>query len=309
MEILHYRHLSSSQDRACVQMKARKECDKASLVHDHRENHRLGGRNPLAITKAQFCAMFYHVTERRRGNIDYKCLQKWKCRVGKMAKQANPRSDYAASIVIYVRLTDQKGRVIFHARYGNCFDGERRNTIHAEYFMLMEEEFKEAVRLLRDQRGGSVTLFMNKQPCYRSTKHHERISGLTKKQCAQDLVDFYSLHCSSYGVSFTINLCQLYKVDMPPTPQFKEDITNGLEGMHKMIAAGIELKAMTEESWHQLAGYAGVKLPSYEGGERQKLDQHIREFLVACVNNPLPSQDIKPKNARRRARYKHRGKR
>ncbi|PFX34538.1 hypothetical protein AWC38_SpisGene528 [Stylophora pistillata] len=171
-----------------LKMKAPKECEKASLVHDHRENHRLGGRNPLAITKAQFCAMFYHVTERTRGNIDYKCLQKWKCRVGKMAKQANPRSDYAASIVIYVRLTDQKGRVIFHARYGNCFDGERRKTIQADYFMLMDDEFKEAVRLL-------------------------------------------------------------YKVDMPPTPQFKEDITNGLEGMHKMIAAGIELKAMTEESW------------------------------------------------------------
>lgn len=309
VEILDYRHLSSSQDGACVQMKAHKECDKVSLVHDHRENHRLGGRNPLAITKAQFCAMFYHVTERRRCNIDYKCLQKWKCRVGKMARQANPRSDYAASVVIYVRLTDQTGRMIFHARYGNCFHGERRNTIHAEYFMLMDEEFKEAVRLLRDQRGGSVTLFMNKQPCYRSTKHHDRISGLTKKQCAQDLVDFYSLNCLSYGVSFIIYLCQLYKVDMPPTPQLKEDITNGLEGMHKMIAAGIELKAMTEESWKQLAGYAGVKLPSYEGGERQKLDQHIREFLVACVNNPLPSQDIKPKNARRRARYKRGGKR
>ena len=282
VEILDFQQLSSSQDWARVQRKARTECDKVSLVHDHRENHKLGGRNPLAITKAQFCAMFYHVTQRRRGNINYKCLESSRCRVGKMSRQADPRFDYAASVVIYVRLTDRTGRLIFHARYGNCSEGKRRNTTHAEYFMLMDDEFKEAMLLLQDQRGGSVTMFMNKQPCYKSTKHHDRMPGLTKKQCAQDLVEFYNLHCSSYGVSFTINLCQLYKVDLAPTPQFEEDITNGLEGMRKMIAAGIKLKAMTKASWQQLAGYACIRLPLYQGGERQKLDQHIREFLVAC---------------------------
>lgn len=132
---------------------------------------------------------------------------------------------------------------------------------------------------------------------------------LTKKQCAQDLVEFYNLHCSSYGVSFTINLCQLYKVDLAPTPQFEEDITNGLEGMRKMITTGIELKAMTKESWQQLAEYACVELPFYEGGERQKLDIHIRKFLVDCAHNPSPTQDIKPKNNRHRARIKQRRKR
>ena len=142
VEILDFQKLSSSQDWARVQRKARTECDKDSLVHDHSENHKLGGRNPLAITKAQFCAMFYHVTQTRRGNINYKCLESSQCRVGKMSRQADPRFDYAASVVIYVRLTNRTGRLIFHARYGNCSESERRNTIHAEYFMLMDEEFK-----------------------------------------------------------------------------------------------------------------------------------------------------------------------
>ena len=309
VEILDFQQLSSSQDWPRVQRQARTECDKNSLVHDHRENHKLGGRNPLAITKAQFCAMFYHVTQRRRGNINYKCLESSRCRVGKMSRQADPRFDYAASVVIYVRLTDRTGRLIFHARYGNCSEGKRRNTTHAEYFMLMDDEFKEAVLSLQDQKGGSVTMFMNKQPCYRSTKHHDNMPGLTKKQCAQDLVEFYNLHCSSYGVSFTIYLCQLYKVDLAPTPQFEEDITNGLEGMRKMITTGIELKAMTKESWQQLAEYACMELPFYEGGERQKLDRHIRKFLVDCTHNPSPTQDIKPKNSRHRARIKQRRKR
>ena len=46
-----------------------------------------------------------------------------------------------------------------------------------------------------------------------------------------------------------------------------------------MMSAGIELKAMTEESWRQLAGYAKIKLPGYNRGDRQTLDQHIAEFL------------------------------
>lgn len=46
-----------------------------------------------------------------------------------------------------------------------------------------------------------------------------------------------------------------------------------------MMSAGIELKAMNEQSWRKLAGYANIKLPMYIGGDRQKLDQHIEEFL------------------------------
>lgn len=311
VEMVDFQRLSSPQEWASVQMKAHGECNKVSIVHDHGENHKVGGRNPLAVTKAQFCAMFYHVTERKRDNITYKCLQRPRCRVGKMARQVNPRADYAPSVVVYVRLTDQTGRMIFHARYGNCFEGKRRNTTHAEYYMLMDEEFREAVRLLRaDQRGGSINMFMNKQPCYRSTKHHDRMSDLKRKECAQDLVDFYNLHCSSYGISFTINLCQLYKVDRVPTPQFEEDILNGQEGMRRMISAGIELKAMTETSWQQLAGYANIELPEYQGGDRQKLDQHIHKFLIACArHNFSPLQDINPRKTRRKVRSRRRRRR
>ena len=47
-----------------------------------------------------------------------------------------------------------------------------------------------------------------------------------------------------------------------------------------MMSAGIELKAMTEKRWRQLAGYAkNIILPEYIDGDRQKLDQHIEEFL------------------------------
>ena len=286
VEVIDFRQLSSPRDWTSVQLIEDRECNKVSIVHDHTENHKVGGRNPLAITEAQFCAMFYHVTDRKRDNISYKCLQMLQCRVGKIWWQMNPKGDYAASVVVYVRLTDCSNRLIFHSRYGNCFDGDRRNTIHGEYFMLMDDEFRQAVQLLRRARGGKIDMFMNKQPCYRSTKHHDRRPHLKKKECAQDLVDFFAAHCSSHGIKFTINLCQLHKVDRVPTPAFETDIRNAQEGMRKMIVAGIELKAMTKGSWEQLAGYANIELPEYQDSGRQKLDQHIAEFLVG-INSAI----------------------
>ena len=258
--------------------KIKEECDKMSIVHDHKDNHKVGGRNPLAVSKGQFCAMFYHVTERKRDKICFKCLKKSKCQVGnlKMTKRlhSNPRAR-ARTVVVYVRLTDRMGRLIFHARYGNCFQGKKKNTIHAEHFMLEDEEFKRYVKLLGDHKGGKIEMYMNKQPCFRSTR-------VKTKECAQELINFYKLFCSSHGIELTVNLCQLSRVDVNmqlPSPSLNNDIQNARLGMQMMMSAGIELKAMNEQSWRKLAGYANIKLPMYIGGDRQKLDQHIEEFL------------------------------
>ena len=249
-----------------------------SIVQDHKDNHKVGGENSLTVTKGQFCAMFYHVTERKRDKISFKCLEKSKCKVGnlKMTKRlhSNPRAR-ARTVVVYVRLTDRMGEFKFHARYGNCFQGKKRNTIHAEHFMLEDEEFKQHVKLLGDQKGGKIEMYMNKQPCFRSTR-------VKTKECAQELINFYKLFCSSHGIELTVNLCQLSRVDVNmqlPSPSLNNDIQNARLGMQMMMSAGIELKAMNEERWKKLAGYANIILPEYIDGDRQKLDQHIEEFL------------------------------
>ena len=276
------RQLSTPGDCTSMQCKIKEECDKMSIVHDHKDNHKVGGENSLAVTKGQFCAMFYHVTERKRDKICFKCLKKSKCQVGnlKMTKRwkrlhSNPRAR-ARTVVVYVRLTDRMGEFKFHARYGNCFQGKKRNTIHAEHFMLKDKEFKQHVKLLRDQKGGKIEMYMNKQPCFRSTR-------VKTKECAQELVDFYKLFCLLHGIKLTVNLCELSRVDVDKSPSnsegLKNDIQNARLGMQMMMSAGIELKAMTEESWRQLAGYANIILPEYIDGDRQKLDQHIEEFL------------------------------
>ena len=230
----------------CTSIK--EECDKMSIVQDHKDNHKVGGENSLTVTKGQFCAMFYHVTERKRDKISFKCLEKSKCKVGnlKMTKRlhSNPRAR-ARTVVVYVRLTDRMGEFKFHARYGNCFQGKKRNTIHAEHFMLEDEEFKQHVKLLGDQKGGKIEMYMNKQPCFRSTR-------VKTKECAQELINFYKLFCSSHGIELTVNLCQLSRVDVNmqlPSPSLNNDIQNARLGVQMMMSAGIELKAMNEERW------------------------------------------------------------
>ena len=193
MELMHYGGLYT-HDWTSMQCKTKKECDKMSIVYDHKDNHKVGGKNPLAVSKGQFCAMFYHVTERKRNKISFKCLKKSKCRVGNLnmtKPHSNPRA-HARTVVVYVRLIDRMSRLIFHARYGNCFQGKRRKTIHAEHFMLVDKEFNQAVKFLRDQKEGKIEMYMNKQPCFRSTRPHRKKSGVKRKECARELVNFYN---------------------------------------------------------------------------------------------------------------------
>ena len=217
-------------------------CDNTSSVKDHGVSHKVGGFNPLAITKAQFCSMFYHVTETR--DVGFSWLHKSQCTVGKR----EDRRKFSETVVVYVRVMDQNGRMIFHARYGNCYEGPHANTIHAEYFMLVDEDFRRAVKIIRDRRGGQINMYMNKQPCSRSTGHGKK-TDLKIKDCSQDLVNFYNLHCSPHNIKLTISICQLYKVDMPVMLPLEAslalDVANAQFGLISLISSGINVNAMT----------------------------------------------------------------
>ena len=63
------------------------------------------------------------------------------------------KEKFAETVVIYVRVTDRNGRLIFHARYGNCYEGPNANTAHAEYFILVDEEFRQAVKYSKRSYG------------------------------------------------------------------------------------------------------------------------------------------------------------
>ena len=106
---------------------------------------------------------------------------------------------------------DKNGRLIFHARYGNCYEGSNPNTAHAEYFMLVDEEFRQAVKFLKtnNRMVENITMYMNKQPCSMSTSHGK--IALKVKDYAQELINFFNVYCSTGSIKLQIYLCQLYK--------------------------------------------------------------------------------------------------
>ena len=100
---------------------------------------------------------------------------------------------------------DKNGRLIFHVRYGNCYEGSNPNTAHAEYFMLVDEEFRQAVKFLRDRMEGNITMYVNKQPCSRSTSHSRKTA--LKVNCTQELISFFNVYCSTGSI---INCRSIY---------------------------------------------------------------------------------------------------
>lgn len=272
-----------SLDWRLLQFNKRLVCDNVSSVQDHKNSHKVGGFNPMAITEAQFCGMFYHVTETDR--TGFSCLERSKCNVG----IRGDRRKFSETVVIYVRITEKNGRLLFQARYGNCYEGVYESTTHAEYFMLVDDDFRQAVNMLQDQNGGDINLFMNKQPCCRSTGHGKK-TDLKVKDCAQDLIKFYKVYCLPHGIKLVINLCQLYKIGMSHGPgerSLAADIENARLGVKMMLSYGIELMAMRKDTWKLLAEAAKVNLPIYQDSDRQKLDQYINLVLSEIKRAPI----------------------
>ena len=128
--------------------------------------------------------------------------------------------------------------------------------------------------------GENITMYMNKQPCSVSTSHGK--TALTVKNCsAQELINFFDVYCSTGSIKLQIYLCQLYKVDMdvPHEISLAQDIINAQLGLKTLLSSGIEVIAMSQESWTKLAEFADIELPEYQESKRQKLDKHIDNFL------------------------------
>ena len=46
-----------------------------------------------------------------------------------------------------------------------------------------------------------------------------------------------------------------------------------------LLSSGIEVIAMSQESWTKLVGFADIKLPKYQDSARKKLDKRSDNFL------------------------------
>ena len=110
---------------------------------------------------------------------------------------------------------------------------------------------------------------------------HGKIALKVKNCSAQELINFFDVYCSTGSIKLQIYLCQLYKVDMdvPHEISLAQDIINAQLGLKTLLSSGIEVIAMSQESWTKLAEFADIELPEYQESARQKLDKHIDNFL------------------------------
>ena len=79
---------------------------------------KLEGRILWQLQKDSFAPCFIMLLREREIKL---ALNAWKSRVGnsKMTRaHSNQKAVYARTVVVYVRLTDRTGDLIFHARYG-----------------------------------------------------------------------------------------------------------------------------------------------------------------------------------------------
>ena len=108
-----------------------------------------------------------------------------------------------------------------------------------------------------------------------------RKTALKVKDCTQKLINLFSVYCSTGSIKLQIYLCQLYKVDMdvPHEISLAQDIINAQLGLKTLLSSGIEVIAMSQESWTKLAEFADIELPEYQESARQKRDKHIDNFL------------------------------
>ena len=105
--------------------------------------------------------------------------------------------------------------------------------------------------------------------------------ALKVKDCTQKLINLFSVYCSTGSIKLQIYLCQLYKVDMDVPPHefsLAQDIINAQLGLKTLLSSGIEVIAMSQESWTKLAEFADIELPEYQDSARQKLDKRIDNF-------------------------------
>ena len=69
-------------------------------------------------------------------------------------------------------------------------------------------------------------------------------------------------------------------MNVPHEISLAQDIVNAQVGLKTLLPSGIEVIAMSQESWTKLAEFADIELPKNQKGERQKLDKRIDNFLL-----------------------------
>lgn len=276
-------------------------------------------RRSLLGGHKQFCRAFYHANQWEADVFLCLCCSA-DATGAALVKSAASESCGKLQVTIVARLVMRSGedRV---TRYANCFRGASEQNVHAEEFLLRDEE---TLAILRSGAAAELLLYMSYQPCHHSggrvsgdPARQQRVASRRADQghpisCSERLRDFAARELAPRGVRLTCVLADLYKVMWTPelmverAPDattehsvYTADASAGREGMRLLLASpGVAMRGMGAEDWSFLvslcdrgvqAAWRAQSAPftRVHAALRAKLDEHIARFLAGLQRGEL----------------------
>ena len=124
-------------------------------------------------------------------------------------------------MAIVARLVLDNGEADYVARYANCFRGKSESNVHAEEFLMRDDEL---LRLVRGGWARELRLYMTYQPCHHSGGRLPEDAAQQRKVAAQRANQGHPTSCSvrlrefcerelrPRGTALELVVADLYKV-------------------------------------------------------------------------------------------------
>ena len=131
---------------------------------------------------SQFCAAFYHIEPTPEDGIDEVCLSR------ECGGPSCPRKTVVC--VARVQQTADGAWVdTFVSRYFNCWQGASETNLHAEHFLLADQDLAAAVSRL-PEGAGRLLIYLTYQPCHHSGGHRRQGMGAHSLSCTNLLLSY-----------------------------------------------------------------------------------------------------------------------
>ena len=242
-------------------------------IYENEYKHiiRRDDEEPILGYPYQFCAAFYHTHRWGVGNgvREHQCLDERRCIISKRALhevfKVQPKT-----VAAVVKFENRKKKVVYQAKYTNCVSQKK----HAEDFFKEDVEKGELKNEIDKYPNGTITMYLTLQPCNKSTSIKGTEGTPPNKSCCDTLKTVSKKILTKKKTRLRIkvthvNRLSTLKANKPNDEKLRK---NAVEGIKKLMDAGIEISAMNQKDWDYLFSMT-MKKP------RDELDQEIQDIL------------------------------
>ena len=178
-------------------------------------------------------------------------------------------------VVALVKFEDNRGKILYEARYTNCHDHKK----HAEDFFKDDINSEDLASKVRDNNdGGKITLYLTLQPCNESTKSK---NTRPDQSCCETLADIYRKTLQGKKISLCVKVTHTCNLILKPKKDDHEHlIRHAVAGITALMLVGVEVESMAKNDWEYLFGMTDVGVPQRLDQRRIELDETVEDTLT-----------------------------